>query len=90
MLEIVRSGQFKRDVKLAGKRGQDMDKLRHVLELLVAGKPLPARYQDHPLKGDWAGFRDLHLAPDWLLIYRVHDEALELARTGSHSDIFEG
>ena len=62
------SGQFKRDVKQAQKRGKNMDKLKALLSLLIKGKPLPAAYLDHSLKGGWRGFRDARLEPDWLLI----------------------
>ncbi len=85
----VRSGQFKRDVRLAEKRGKDLNKLRTLLELLIAEMSLPPRYKDHPLKGDWTGFRDAHIESDWLLIYRVRDNELQLARTGNHTDLFE-
>ncbi|MGH8396965.1 MAG: type II toxin-antitoxin system YafQ family toxin [Gammaproteobacteria bacterium] len=85
----IRSNQFKRDVRLAEKRGKDFTKLRALLELLIEEIPLPPRYRDHPLKGEWAGFRDAHIEPDWLLIYRVHGNELQLARTGNHADIFE-
>lgn len=88
MLRPVVSGQFRRDVKRAEKRGKDMAKLRTMLALLCARAPLPARARDHPLKGDWAGFRDAHIEPDWLLIYRVEGDELQLARTGTHADLF--
>ena len=88
MLTPVRSGAFKRDVRLAKKRGKDMEKLRSVLQLLLNQQPLPERYRDHALKGRWSGWRDAHLEPDWLLIYRVSGGELHLARTGSHSDLF--
>lgn len=65
-----------------------MDKLKVVISILVGESPLPATYGDHPLKGDWKGFRDLHLEPDWLLIYRVAGNELQLARTGTHADLF--
>lgn len=89
MLIPRRSGAFRRDVRKAEKRGKDMAKLRMVLALLIAGTPLPKRYKDHPLKGDWSGFRDAHIEPDWLLIYRVQGEELQLARTGMHADLFD-
>lgn len=89
MLTPVRSGAFKRDVKRAKKRGKDMGKLRALLLLLIEGTPLPERYRDHPLKGEWAGWRDAHIEPDWLLIYRVAGDELQLARTGTHSDLFD-
>jgi mRNA interferase YafQ len=88
MLTLVRSGRFKRDIKRTEKRGKDMGKLKTILLLLIAEEPLPAEYRDHPLKNDWKGFRDLHIEPDWLLIYRIADGELQLARTGTHSDIF--
>jgi mRNA interferase YafQ len=62
--------------------------LGELLRLLVAEHELPATYKDHPLKGDWRGYRDAHVEPDWLLIYRVAGDELQLARTGSHSDLF--
>lgn len=80
---------FKRDVKRAGKRGKDLSKLQALLMLLIEEKPLAKHYKDHPLKGAWAGFRDAHVEPDWLLIYRVKGNELQLARTGSHSDVFD-
>jgi len=83
------SGQFKRDVRKAEKRGKDMRKLRTLIALLLDEKPLPERYRDHSLKGGWAGFRDAHIEPDWLLIYRVVEDELQLARTGTHSDLFD-
>lgn len=89
MLTPVRSGAFKRDVKRAEKRGKDMGKLRALLLLLIEGAPLPERYRDHPLKGEWAGWRDAHIEPDWLLIYRVAGDELNLARTGTHADLFD-
>ena len=84
------SGQFKRDVKQAQKRGKDMDKLKKLLELLIAEAVLPAHYLDHPLKGDWKGFRDAHIEPDWLLIYKMTDGVVRFERTGRHSDVFDG
>lgn len=89
MLTPVISGRFKRDVRRVRKRNRDMSKLTAVLNLLIEEKPLPATYNDHPLKGDWKGFRDLHIEPDWLLLYRVEGDELQLARTGAHSDLFD-
>ncbi len=56
--------------------------------LLVEDAALEPRYRDHPLKGEWLGYRDLHIEPDWLLLYRVTDDEVRLARTGTHSDLF--
>lgn len=89
MLTPRRSGAFKRDVHKAERRGKDMAKLRAVLALLIDGKPLPERYKDHALKGGWSGFRDAHIEPDWLLIYRIEGDELQLARTGTHADLFD-
>jgi len=83
------SGQFKRDVKLAQKRGKDMNKLKTLLGLLIEGKPLPVSSLDHPLKGDWHGFRDAHIEPDWLLIYKIAGDIVRFERTGRHSDLFD-
>jgi mRNA interferase YafQ len=88
MLTPVRSAQFKRDVKRVQKRGKDMARLKVLLTLLIEQSPLPAAYLDHPLRGDWKGYRDAHIEPDWLLLYRVEGEELHLARTGSHADLF--
>jgi mRNA interferase YafQ len=85
----VRSGQFRRDVKRAASRGKDMHKLRELIRLLLAGEALPERYRDHSLRGNWNGYRDAHLEPDWLLIYRVAGDELHLTRTGSHADLFD-
>ena len=82
------TGQFKRDVKLAQKRGKDLAKLRAVIELLLAGETLPRDLGDHPLKGEWQPSRDLHLEADWLLIYRVDGDAVRFERTGTHADLF--
>jgi mRNA interferase YafQ len=85
--DIVRSTAFKKDVKRAQKRGKDMAKLKAVILLLLDDKRLEPRHRDHPLKGDWVGYRDLHIEPDWLLLYRVSETELMLARTGTHSDL---
>jgi mRNA interferase YafQ len=89
MLRIAPSGRFRRDVKRAVKRGKDIAKLTAVIDLLQAGRNPPANHNDHPLRGDWNGFRDLHIEPDWLLIYRIAGDELQLARTGTHADLFD-
>ena len=65
-----------------------MAKLKQVVAMLCEGTPLPERHRDHPLKGEWRGFRDAHIEPDWLILYRVEGEELQLARTGTHADLF--
>jgi len=88
VLAPVRSSQFKRDVRRARRRGKNLTKMRELLESLIRQEPLPARNLDHPLRGIWRGYREAHIEPDWLLIYRVTGNELRLVRTGSHSDLF--
>lgn len=90
MLKIVSSTQFKKDLKLAKKRSYDIDRLRDIVNLLASEKALDEKYRDHALTGNYRGFRECHIEPDWLLIYRVTDQELELFlfRTGTHSDLF--
>lgn len=90
MLEIVLSNQFKRDLKLAAKRGYDLDLLDSVVTKLANQEELPAKYRDHFLTGKYAGFRECHIQPDWLLVYRTEETELLLflSRTGTHSDLF--
>lgn len=76
-------------MKLAKKRGKDMGQLKTLLALLIEDKPLPAAYLDHPLKGGWRGFRDAHIEPDWLLIYKIEGNVVRFERTGRHVDLFE-
>jgi mRNA interferase YafQ len=88
MRTVVRSTAFKKDVKRAEKRGRDLAKLKAVLLALLGDAPLDPRYRDHSLKGARSGWRDLHIEPDWLLLYRATETELQLARTGTHSDLF--
>lgn len=87
-MNLVRTGQFKKDFKRIRKQGKDLGDLRSLLETLVQGKPLPQQYRDHNLSGRWNKHRECHIAPDWLLIYRVEGDDLVLERTGSHSELF--
>ncbi|HBD7060820.1 TPA: type II toxin-antitoxin system YafQ family toxin [Legionella pneumophila] len=91
MLEIVRSTQFKRDLKKIIKQGKDLDLLQEIVEALQRQESLPAKNCDHSLSGNWKGYRECHISPDWLLIYKSEDQLklLRLARTGSHSEIFQ-
>lgn len=84
------TSQFKKDYKLAMKRGLKISLLKEIIADLANGNPLPDKNRDHPLTGNWVGHRECHILPDWLLIYRIEDEVLvlTLARTGSHSDLF--
>ena len=90
MRTFSRTNQFKRDVKLASKRGRDLARLKTVLDLLIDGVPLPAHYKDHPLRGGFAGSRDCHIESDWVLIYSLTENGghVRLERTGTHSDLF--
>jgi mRNA interferase YafQ len=85
-----RTSQFKKDVKRAGKRGRNLTKLKTVMDLLIEGESLPPQYKDHPLRGEFAGSRDCHIEPDWILIYNLseHDTHVRFERTGTHSDLF--
>lgn len=87
---IERTSKFKRDYKLAKKRGCDMESLKAVVAMLANGEKLPKEYFDHDLKGDYTGYRECHIAPDWLLVYKITKECLILTlyRTGTHSDLF--
>ncbi len=88
MRRVGYSGQFKRDLKRIKKRGKEMHKIRILMELLIEGNDLPEIFLDHPLKGNWKGCRDLHIQPDWILIYRLIGNLIRFERTGSHSDLF--
>ena len=90
MLNIVLSNRFKKDLKTISKRNYDLNLLDEVVNTLSEQKPLPAKNKDHPLTGDYIGFRECHIQPDWLLVYRVEDDdlILFLSRTGTHSDLF--
>ena len=90
MLDIILSNQFKKDLKLASKRGYKLDLLDAVVTKLAAGESLPEKNRDHELIGDYAGFRECHIQPDWLLIYKIDNNELILflSRTGTHSDLF--
>jgi len=86
---IIKSNRFKRDFKRVLKRGLDPTKLEKVLEALVNSVPLPRHNRPHRLVGDYLGYWECHIEPDWLLIYDVTDEYIELAATGSHADLFK-
>lgn len=83
------STQFARDVKRLQKRRKDLGKLKTLIEMLLAEQPLPAMYKDHPLKHNWAGYRDAHVEPDWVLIYTIVEDGVRFERTGTHEELFE-
>jgi len=90
--EIVFTRRFERDFRRLKRKlprhSLDYETLEHVLDLLQAGRPLPAAFREHPLGRDFAGFKECHLDVDWLLIYRVLRHRVILHRTGTHSDLF--
>lgn len=90
MLTLVTTTQFRKDYKRAKKRGMDLSRLEAVLELLCAEEILPAALRDHPPTGNYIGFRECHIQPDWLLVYEIRKDQLILvaSRTGSHADLF--
>ena len=77
------TNQFEKDLRLCKKRNKDLQKLKDVIGLLIDNKPLPAKLKDHKLIG-----RECHIAPDWLLIYKIETDIIIFERTGSHSDLF--
>lgn len=89
-LTVRQTSQFKRDLKKARKQGKDMRLMEKVVLLLQKCEPLPLRYGDHALAGDWKGFRECHVSPDWLLVYMIENDMLilTLSRTGTHAEIF--
>lgn len=89
MLKVKNSGQFRKDYKKCSRRGFNMNLLKSVVAILAVPATLPQKNQDHDLKGNYNTFRECHISPDWLLIYRYNGEYLELSRTGTHSDLFK-
>lgn len=88
--EVKFTGQFKRDLKLAKKQGKDINKLFEIIGIIAEGKKLDEKYRDHNLSGDYAGCRECHVEPDWLLVYEVMDNILVLMiyRVGTYSELF--
>ena len=84
------TSQFKKDYKLAMKRGLDISLLEDIIAKLALGESLPEKNRDHALSGNWNGYRECHILPDWLLIYKLEDNVLSLtlARAGTHSNLF--
>jgi len=89
VLNAVTTKRFEKDVKLARKRGKDLNKLYKAIEFLLTGKKLPHNYFDHSLTGNYASRRECHLEPDWLLIYKPGNGEIIFERTGTHSDLFQ-
>ncbi|MBQ7504712.1 MAG: type II toxin-antitoxin system YafQ family toxin [Ruminococcus sp.] len=87
--DVIRTSKFKKDFKKAIKSGCSVKKFKEIIDLLQDGIPLPPKNKDHSLTGNWNGYRECHIEPDWLLIYRIdkNELVLVLARTGSHSNL---
>lgn len=90
MLDIVTTKAFDRDYKLLKKRGYNLNLIKEVIEMLANEKELPQKYKNHQLSGNYVGFMECHIRPDWLLIYKIEKNklVLTLSRTGTHSDLF--
>ncbi len=91
ILKVKYSSRFKKGLRIAVKRGLDISLLEDVVEKLKAGISLDAKYKDHSLSGDYKGYRECHIQPDWLLIYLIEDDilTLTLVATGTHADLFK-
>ncbi|MEA0971227.1 Type II toxin-antitoxin system YafQ family toxin [Candidatus Megaera venefica] len=88
MFQPIYTNSFAKDIKLAQKRGKNIDKLKKIIELLVNKEPIPQKYRDHNLVGNFIGRRECHIEPDWLLIYKIDKDEIIFERTGTHSDLF--
>ena len=90
MLKISFTNQYVKDLELMKRRNLPKRELDAVVKLLSEEKPLPPKYKDHPLQGNFAGFRECHIRPNWLLMYKADKQisTLVLVRTGTHSDLF--
>lgn len=90
MYDVKPTSRFKRDLKNLQRRGNDLRLLTAVIKTLATGEPLAEKHRDHALRGIWAKYRECHVTPDWLLIYKLDNDVLLLilTRTGTHSDLF--
>ena len=87
-LPIRQTTKFRRDIKRLRRQGANLSQLQAIIVTLAAQEPLDVQYRDHSLVGNWKGYRECHIRPDLLLIYRIEDDELQLARTGSHAQLF--
>ena len=88
MKQISVSSRFRKDYKKSQRQNRNLKILREVIEKLANDEPLDKKYKNHPLAGEWKGYSELHLQSDWLLIYKITQTELRLARIGSHSELF--
>lgn len=89
MLTPKTSKQFRKDLKKSQKQGKDLSKLKRIMKKLAKNDPLAAKYRDHPLGGKYRGYRDCHVEPDWVLIYRINYPVIWFERIGTHSELFK-
>ncbi|MDR0913549.1 MAG: type II toxin-antitoxin system YafQ family toxin [Oscillospiraceae bacterium] len=90
MYHIKPTNKFKKDLNLAVKQGKNIELLTEIVDKLAAGKSLPKSCREHFLGGNWQGWKECHIMPDWLLIYKIdtYEESIVLSRLGSHSELF--
>ena len=88
-MKIKYTSQFKKDYKKVQKQNNDIEKLISLIEKPLSKEKLDPQFRDHPLSGEWKKYRECHIGPDWLLIYKIDSQYLILARTGSHSELFK-
>ena len=88
MLDVEYSAAFKKEVKRAMMQGRDILKMFVPVAALLNGERLSPQYQDHPLKGEWEGYRNFHVSPDWIILYRITDNLIRFERTGTHAELF--
>lgn len=88
--KVVMSNQFRKDLRLAAKRGKNIDKINKIIKALANGGTLDLKYRDHTITGEYSGLRECHIEPDWLLVYQIDEGMvmLLLSRSGTHSDLF--
>lgn len=89
MLDFFYTNAFKKDIKTAEKRGLDIEELKFVLNEIIEERELAPKYQNHKLSGNWKGRFECHLAPNWLLIYKIANRTVIFERTGTHQDLFK-
>ena len=88
MLQLVFLCQFEKEVKMAKKRGKNIEKLKEIIQLLVEEKSIPINNKNHKLKGNFRQYHECHIEPDWILIYKKTKTEIILVRTGTHADLF--
>ncbi|NLD18678.1 MAG: type II toxin-antitoxin system YafQ family toxin [Clostridiales bacterium] len=90
MYKLQLTSKFKKDLKRVQKRGYDLSLLEDVIDLIMTGEPLPEKYREHNLSGEYSDCKECHITPDWLLVYEIVETSLVLylTRTGTHSDLF--